>query len=344
MRDPLVIAFNDIHLKPSNEQDVIASIIHMLEYAKSKNIDTLIGVGDLFESRTFQRQSTLEALDKILGLIHEAGCTLYFIPGNHDKTDYNSFYSFLEVYRHFPNVKLIRDIQNIKIKDVSITLLPFFADEMLIPMINEAEGADMLISHFEMKGSVNLGHVSDKKNITRRMFRKWKKVYLGHFHNAHEISENIKHLPSLRQNNFGEDSNKGFTVLYDDLTDEIIKGRFKEFCKIIIDINKTDSKAIKELIRTHENSVNTIRFEFIGEESKLKALDRSQFEGTGISVKLKYESIFDPDQIEKPVLIKKYDENQVIESFEIFCEEKGYDYEKGMELFNEFLKRKNDKN
>lgn len=343
MKKPIAIIFNDAHLKTGNEQDIIESVKHLLSYAKSNNINTIIFAGDLFDSRSFQRQSVLEAFDKILCMIDDAGCTLHLFPGNHDKTVYSSFYSFLDIYRYHPCVEFTRTVKNIEISGVSITLLPFFSDEMLIPMIEEHEGADVLISHFEMEGSVHLGRVSEKTTINKKLLSKWKKVYLGHYHNHVEITKDITHLPSLRQSNFGEDSNKGFSVLYEDLSYEIIKGCFREYKKITIDLDSTSQTDIKTLIKTHENSDNSIRFEFIGEESKLKALDKSQFKGTDIDIKIKYEKKYDYDDkdLELPTVVERYGREQIVTTFEQFCEDKGYDHKNGLALLDEFFNLKN---
>ena len=341
MKDKLAIIFNDAHLKTGNEQDIIHSVRHMIKYAVKNEVSDLIFAGDLFDSRSFQRQSVLQAFDEILRLINKAGLTLYIFPGNHDKTVYASYDSFLDVYRHYPNVVFNRELSVIKLDQVTITLLPFFSDDMLIPMLEEAEPTDVLISHFEMAGSTHLGKVSEKSTINKKLLSKFTKTYLGHYHNHHEISKDIVHLPSLRQSNFGEDENKGFAVLNKDLSYELIKGDFKSFKKITIDINKTTAKQLKELITTHENSSDTIRFEFVGDESKLKALDKSLFNGSGIDVKIKYDVKYDykDDQLVLPTVIEHYGEEQVKDAFKSFCNEKGYEYQEGIVLLNEYLKR-----
>jgi hypothetical protein len=264
------------------------------------------------------------------------------IPGNHDKTIYNSYDSFLEVYRYYPNVHYYPSIKNIEIEGVGITLLPFFSDDMIIPMIEESKGGDILISHFEMNGSTHLGNISDKKAINKRMLKKWKKTYLGHYHNTHEITKDIIHLPSFKQSSFGEDNNKGFTVLHKDLSYKIIKGNFKEFNKISIDINNTNSKSLLELIKLHSGSEDVVRFEFTGDKTKLDAIDKSLFKGSGIDIKKKYKEIYEIDEIEKPELVKKYDKEQIYSSFKQFCDDKDYDYKTGLVLLNNFLKENND--
>ena len=339
MKKPLAIIFNDAHLKTGNEQDVIDSVKHLLEYARVNKINKLIFAGDLFDSRSFQRQSVLQALDIILDMIHEAGCTLWLFPGNHDKTIYKSFDSFLDVYRYHPCVKFNRELKRIQIEDVTIDLLPFFSDDMLIPMLEEAEGADVLISHFEMAGSTHLGKTSKKTSINQKLLSKWKKVYLGHYHNHHEISDDIVHLPSLRQSGFGEDSKKGFTILYDDLSYELVQGRFKVFKKLSFDVEEFDNVKVQEVISTYSNSKDTIRVEITGDESRLKAFDKTRFQNTGIDIKIKYEKKYDfkAEDLKMPTVVEYYGKTQVRETFQAFCKNKGYDHSEGLTLLDEFL-------
>lgn len=338
MKKPIAIIFNDAHLKTGNEQNVITSVDHMLDYACDNDIRNIIFAGDLFDSRSFQRQDVLQAFDIILNNIHRAKCTLYLFPGNHDKTVYSSEDSFLDVFRHHPCVKFNRTIKDIEIDGVKITLLPFFSDEVLIPIIEEHGGSDVLISHFEMAGSTNLGKESKKTSINEKLLSKWKKVYLGHYHNHHEISKNIVHLPSLRQNNFGEDNKKGFAILFDDLSYELIKGKFKEFKKITLDLDKLSTKEIKELIQENKDNKDSIRFEFKGSDEKLNSLDKVLFADTGIDVKLKFKEK-DLDKENAPQVVRKFDKTKIMEFFEDFCKEKKLDHKKGEELLNEFLNK-----
>lgn len=333
--------FNDIHLGVGNEDAVLVSIKHMIENLLAFNLDTAVFAGDFFHSRSNQTESVLQAAQEIFRLFDEAGIKLILFPGNHDKTSYYSYSSFLDVYKFHPNIIFTDRLMDLDIEGVKVTLLPFFADEMLVPMIEQAEGSEMLISHFEMAGSTHLGKVSEKQNITRTMLKKWKKVYLGHFHNTHDISKNITHLPSLRQSSFGEDALKGFTLIFKDLSYEIIQGVFKRFNKLVLDIDTLTQKDLNELIAIHSDSEHTIRFEFTGDESKLKALDKEQFKGTGIDVKIKYEKKYSVENTVAPVLVKKFDKDLIFESFQNFCEEKDLSHDEGLILLNEFFNKQN---
>jgi len=339
MKEVAAVIFNDIHLGTGNEDASYNSVKHMADYMEKNNLKVAIFAGDWFHSRSFQRQEVLISTLRMLNYLQMKGITVHMFPGNHDKTLYGSQDSFLDIIKHHPAIKYYSVMSDINIAGLKITLLPFFSDDLLVPMIEGHPGGDILVSHFEMQGSTNLGHVSEKNNITRRGLKKWKKTYLGHYHNWHEITENIVHLPSLRQQSFGEDSKKGFSLLYDDGSYELIQGVFKAFVKIIINVNETNTKEIKELIKTHENSVDTVRFEFIGDDSKLKALDKSIFKGTGIDVSIKYAESFDPSAPE-PLVIEKFDEGTVLSAFEDFCKDKGLDHDTGLKFLKEFLQKK----
>ena len=339
MKDILAIIFNDVHLKTGNEDEVYESTRYMVDYAVENNIKNLIFAGDLFESRTMQRLKVLQTFDKMLDLFHVNGLTLYLFPGNHDKTLYTSADSFLDTYRHHPCVKFNRELKNIVLDGVSIDLLPFFSTELLVPMIEKAKGCDILISHFGMDGSNHLGHVSKNTSITKKLLSKWNKVYVGHYHNYHEISKDITHLPSFRQESFGEDNVKGFSLLLRDGSYELVKGKFKEYLKISIDLNESSNKEITNLIELHSNSEQTVRIEFSGTQGQCKAIDKSQFKGTNIDIKMKYSEVYENDIIEPSKIIEKYSKDQILGSFKDFCNDKDYDYKEGENMIKEFLNK-----
>lgn len=343
MKEPKFIIFNDAHLKKENQDPVLLSVLHMVKYAVTHSIKSIVFAGDLFHFRKAQEESLFTTCTAIFEAIREAGIHLYFFAGNHDKTSYTSYTSFLDHYRYHPNTTFTDRLLTLEIEGISVTLLPFFDDSMLVPMLEEAEGTDLLISHFELKGSNHLGHISEKETITPKMLRKWTKTYLGHYHNTQEVTPNIIHLPSLRQNDHGENNLKGFSVIYDDLSYEIIKGVFKEFVTLKLDIEDLDTETIKSLIIEHENSPNTVRFEISGSDEKLKALDVRLFDNTGIDLKKKYDKEYDyddPEVKDAPKVVHQFNKESIEEEFRNFCEKKGYNYEFGKVLLDEFLTKK----
>lgn len=334
----LFIIFNDLHLKQGNEDAIIRGVKGMIKYALENNIKNLVLAGDLFDSRRYQRLSVLKAFDEILFLIKDADLKLYMFPGNHDKTLYESNHSFLDIFSRNGNLEMFDDIGTIEIEGKSITMLPYFDEKALVEKIESAKPTDLLISHFAMVGSVNLGYTNDTSNITKKLLKKFKKTYLGHYHNHNEISKDIVHLPSFLQNNYGEDENKGFAVINENLSYTLIKGDFKCFKKLSIDINSINQKEIISLIDSHKNNEHHIRFEFTGDADKLKSLDLSIFKDTEISIVKKFDN--GNANLLETVVEKVYDKTSTLKEFENFCDEKGYDLKIGKKRLLNFLKDK----
>ena len=339
MKKPITIIFNDIHIKNGNEDSVYEGVKHLVEYANKVGVKEVILNGDVFDSRSFQRLSHLKCFENILELFRVNGILCHTNVGNHDKTLYNSVESFLDAFKYHPSIKLYPKIEDVKIMDKIFTFSPFFEDSILCKQLEEHSGTDVLIGHWSCDGSTYLGKTDENKVINKKLLSKWDKVYLGHYHNYHEVNSNTTHLPSLLQDNFGEDNIKGFSVIYDDLSYEVIKGKFKEFKKVVIDLNETSIQSIKELIKNDKNSSNVVRFEFIGEESKLKSLDKSIFKDTGIDVKLKYDKKYDfnDSNLEMPKITEVFTKKDIEEDFKSFCDKKDYDHNYGKTLLKKFF-------
>jgi len=346
-RSPIAIVSNDWHLKSGNEDQVLESIDHMINFAKKHDIKILIGAGDFFHSRSQQRLKTLLTFKRILDKLWGSDMEYWFIPGNHDKPVYEAEESFVEVFDGHPAMRYFKKPTYGHLKGIDILMMPFFEDKIQAQMLEEAAPADLLIGHFELNGSIYLGKVSEGRTIDRKMLKKFKKVYLGHFHNTHEVTEDIIHLPSLRQNGFGEDANKGFTVLYDDLSYEIVRGKFREFEKVTIDLDEISNKDLKKEVEKYRDSDNAVRFELTGSEDKLKAVSKKMFTEAGIDVKVKYDKVFEQASSSTvegyqvaPIVIKEHTEATIREDFKAYCKEKDLNYEQGLQYLNDFLKKK----
>lgn len=337
MKNPKFIIFNDVHIKQGNEEDCRRSLNHLLKYCVNNNILDLVFAGDMFDNRTSQRLSVLKVFNEFLVKCTKLSINVYAIPGNHDKTRYDSKDNFLDVFGEYENFTLFTDITKTDINGINVTFLPYFTDGMLVERVKESVGGGILIGHFAMNGSSNLGHIVEGSLLSATDFKKWDKVFLGHYHNYHKINSNIFHLPSIRQNNFGEDNNKGFTLIYDDLSHEIIRGDFTEYVNIEIDAGVLKQKDLQEKVNSFVGSKKNIKFTIKGDEAKVKSIDKSIFKGTKIILSLKYN---DDSLNDKPVgAIKKHSKNSIIQNFTVYCEEKELNTEEGIELINNFLNR-----
>lgn len=335
MKKPLVLFSTDWHIKPNNTEQIIDLVKQKIKVALDNSIKILIVLGDIFQSRQAQPLIVLKCFEKILDLVHEAELELWCISGNHDKTDYTSQDSFLDQFQWHPALKLIRVFEVEQIGDWLFYFLPYFETEIWKDMIVSFEELEIksdkkiLCSHQAVNGSVNNDGSKINNGIEPNALDEFYKVFLGHYHNQQKISGHIYHLPSIQSNNFGEDNEKGFTILYDDGSHELIQSEFKQYYTIDIDLDKLNKnelnnikKDANELIK--ETGAN-IRFKFKGSEDKIKAIKQEEFTALGIDVKKEHKSV--TDSIEKAVTgeVMVYNNDIIIKKFEEFCIEEEYD-------------------
>ena len=96
---------------------------------------------------------------------------------------------------------------------------------------------------------------------------------------------------------------------------------------------------LSKLIDTHKNSGKVVRIEFNGTETQCKAINKTQFKGTDIDIKMKYSEIYENEIAEPSKIIEKYSKDQILGSFKDFCEDKDYDYKEGSSMIKEFLNK-----
>lgn len=343
MDNVVSIISTDWHLQQSNMTTVIDLVLQQIDLAKRYNCDNLICLGDVFDSRVSQREEVLNAFNTILDKIMTEGLTLHCIPGNHDKTNYKSNSSFLNPFKYHPALQLY-DKPCIKmIGNCYCTFIPFYDTE---PWMYEYENVikslptsvgkkQVLFSHIALNGSVNNDGSKVVSSVTpNKLLKTFDKVYLGHYHNVQALTPDVIHVPSIQQNNFGEDPEKGFFLLFDDGDFEFVKSNFKEYYAIKIDADETPKAELMKLISdVPENAY--VKVEVLGSESKLKSLSEDLFSERGIILKKRRKDLEDNIRPEK--MSFDLSKSNVKDLFKQFCEEKGYDFEKGFIYLRKYV-------
>lgn len=348
-KSALTVISNDWHITSTNTEQIIDLISQKIKVAREYQITTLICLGDVFQSRQAQPLSTLKCFEQILSLIDEAGMILYCISGNHDKTDYSSSDSFLDQFQWHPTLNLIRNYSQISIDSEGTIMhfIPYFEEETWLTKLDKVfytKGVkDILMSHQALTGSVNNDGSSISNSLKPSLFKNFDKVFLGHYHNKQQIGKNIYHLPSIQANNFGEDNDKGFTVLFDDGSHELITSKFPEFHTIKIDLDKVSKKELNSLKKSGagliKDSGANIRFKIEGSEDKVKALKSEEFTTLGIDIKKEHKVLERSIAKAETGEILVYDEETIITKFDEFCEQEEYiDLDKGKNYLIKKLK------
>lgn len=347
MKKPIRILSTDWHLKESNLERIKDLVTQKCKLAVKLGVNTLTGLGDFLDSRKAQTQDVLNTFGEILGIIEGYGLNLEAIPGNHDKTDYSSSSSFLDPFIHHPALKLIKELKCLESEGVDLIFIPFFTDEIFSEQLNQLnefalkENKPILFTHMAFEGSVNNDGTKVSCSIKPSMFSSFFKVFSGHYHNQQKIGKNIYHIPSIQQNNFGEDDQKGFTVLYDDGSHELIQADFPRYKKVKIDLTSTSKKEVDALAKKYAESSDNIRFEFIGDQSLTSSIKKENFTKLGISVTTKVTEIEDQLEDDEPEEVKIFNKSDIEGEFKEFCSVNELKYEKGVVYLKEKLDERN---
>lgn len=344
MKQPIAIISTDKHLKEQNAEELLDLAEQEIELALKLGVDVVFWLGDIFDSRVSQRQELLTCLDVMLDMYSEAELDLICIPGNHDKTDYTADDSFLTPYRHHPGFFLkeepILTSGRFGNKTIEFACMPFYAQDVWLEKFKELPKpktkASILFSHTAVQGSINNDGQKVNSKIQLKLFKDYGKVFLGHYHDAQQPGSNVFHLPSTRQNNFGEDENKGFTVLYDDLSFELVKSRFKPYRNIKVDAASITPEELKALAKTDTNEAN-VRVTLCGDQQAVKSIDKKVFQKAGIVVKTKYSEV-EAEEGEVAEVLQELSGSDIITKFKTFCEEKGYNYDDGLLILKQVIK------
>jgi DNA repair exonuclease SbcCD nuclease subunit len=199
----------------------------MVDYATGNGIEGFVFLGDVLDNRKHINFKTLALVKSKMRRLVDGGFRVTIVVGNHD-----AFYKNTNVVNG-PN-EIFGDDESGKICVVydRPCLDPMASNHlhMACPWITKANfdasvqqielGTDYCYGHFEINGFVMNNSNVCRSTITPSMFKRFKRVFSGHFH-TRSTQGNILYCGSLFQldwNDYGQ--KKGFYVL-DDETDTV---------------------------------------------------------------------------------------------------------------------------
>lgn len=342
MKKAISIFLTDTHLKETNI-DVNKSIFKQaISIAKSLGLSSIDHGGDIFHSRKGQLQVNLSAFVEILDNLKSEGIELNVCVGNHEKSEYSIPNSFLDPYKEHPSLNLYPTTGQRKLsKEVMLHYAAYFTDDIYINNINilkqigEFSKHNILLTHIGCNSAQMNNGTIIQSSVTEALFDKWDKVLCGHYHCYQELAGGkVIYIGSSIQHDFSEKTGKGVTILYDDLSTEIIPLKYPEYIKYEInpkEITATDIEAIKA---ERQESGNNIRIVLTGSETDLKSFNKAVLIEAGVSVTHKAE------EINKEVLenrVEAFDTLSLQKEFSLFCEKNKLDINTGMKYFKQII-------
>lgn len=167
---------------------------------------------------------------------------------------------------------------------------------------------------------------STENELSANLFSRWDNVLVGHYHDRCRVGDNIEYIGASRQFNFGEDEDKGYTLLLADGSLEFIQNKDNTRYRVIdIPIEKVDIHLSDQLEEIKEDGRYRIKVRVHASSGKAISLDKEKLMNSGAS---KIEVVAHDVQIIETAgssLFDKFDNRKIKESYEKFCNEKEID-------------------
>jgi len=271
-----ILIFSDLHIHPHKKsserlEDCLGVLDWVFRTSKERGITNLVFLGDLFHDRqkidVLAYQKTFEIMERHLS---SGEISLHLLLGNHDLWHHQRLdVSSVNPLRTLPGVTVVSEpcVREISNGDESFHMgfLPYTHSPAEDIKKVEADwktkaGKDsmkILGGHIAVDGAVwnvkygtfsdvTVEHEGDMVRVGPEIFKKWDRVFLGHYHAAQRMGETVEYVGSPLQLSFGEADQDKHIIVYDTAKNstEYVQNQFSPK-HLIIDEDQVGSPELK---------------------------------------------------------------------------------------------------
>ncbi len=332
---PCLLLLNDIHVSKDNIPAFKSNWQEAIELCRKMGVSEIAIGGDLFFSRAAQTLDVLLAVHDALLTAAEHGIHVTLAEGNHDKVNQEEIRGYCHVFDQHPNVLVCDDYVSLPINDdcrFVLHLMGYFPEdgsfvERLDALKRDAldpKRLNFLYIHEGINGALSQ---PSEKELPTNIFKEFDKVFVGHYHNRTIIPKtNIEYIGSSRQHNFGEDEEKGYTVIYTDGTHEFIKNKVNTRYRVMdITAERAGLHLMDELREIDADGRYKVKVRVHAPQAAMKSIDKNALLEAGAS---KVELVADDEELLEATsssLFEKFDSHRIRETYEEFCRDKQID-------------------
>ncbi len=340
-KNPIGLLVNDLHVDKDCIAEFAKNWSEVIKICVDRNIRDIFIGGDVFTSRSSQ---TLSVLLEVQRAFHKAcakdiGVTV--AEGNHDKVDQEAIEGYCHLYDSLGGNVLPIDTCDVftwEDNDVELAMISYFKEtgslyEKIQKVESKIKNFDKAILYLHAGIHGALGDFDIPGEAPQEWFSKFSKVLVGHYHNRTKIKgTNIEYIGSSRQNNFGEDEEKGYTILYSDGSTEFVKNQVNTRYRTL-------EYTYEELMEAMPLQLDNVelyktRCKVRLTEAQSKKFDEKPLIECGVT---KVEKIIDSIESVKAsahCIDEKYDKNGIKKEYVNFCDIKKVDSSLGVEYLN----------
>lgn len=337
-KKPCVLLLNDIHISKDNIPDFNLNWQEALSVCKRMDIMTMVLGGDLFLSRAAQTLDVMLAVHDALLSAASMNIDVMLANGNHDKVNQEAIRGYNHIFDQHDNVLVIDECYTLVNPDWSFLLhvIPYFPEDgSFVEKLNEVLAnefnADKL-NHLYIHEGIN-GALSRpvEKELPANLFNDFDRAFVGHYHDRCKVAPNIEYIGAARQHNFGENTEKGYTVLYNDGTTEFIQNRVNQRY-MVLDVrdDKVDIHLTDQLAELKEDGRYKVKVRVHSSVAGAASIDKNKLLEAGAN---KVEVVTEEVQAIEAAgagLFEKFDGGKIRDNYRQFCTEKGISEELGL--------------
>ena len=332
---PCLLLLNDIHISKDNIPAFKANWQEAIDICRKMDVKEIAIGGDLFFSRAAQTLDVLLAVHDALLTAAEHGIHVTIAEGNHDKVNQENERGYCHVFDQHSNVLVCDEYVSLPLGDdcrFVLHMMGYFPEEgsfctRLDRLKEEAldpKRLNFLYIHEGINGA--LAQPNDKE-LPAKIFEDFDKVFVGHYHNRTIIDKTrIEYIGSSRQHNFGEDEEKGYTVIYTDGSHEFIKNQANTRYRVIdVAAERAGLNLMDELREIDADGRYKVKVRVHAPQAAMKSVDKAALLDAGAT---KVELIADDEEmleVAASSLFEKFDSHRIRETYEEFCREKQID-------------------
>lgn len=340
--EPCALLMNDLHVSKDNTHEFIANCNEAIKICVENKIDTIVIGGDLFQSRAAQTLNTLLAVREFLLSTRNNNIKVTIANGNHDLVDQESIYGYGHVFSEYPMVSVVNEFIALKFGKVNLHTMGYFPEngsfqDKLDNLLDSISFADdevyILYIHEGINGALS---TSNEKELAANIFQDFDTVLVGHYHNRCKIQgTNVEYIGSSRQHNFGEDEEKGYTVLYTDGSYKFVKNEVnKRYKTIEINASKINDAFIDKIQMLKEDDRYLVKTKVSCNKAASKMVDKAKLIEAGVSkIELIAEEV-EEIKVKSSGLESKFDKSGIKSEYSSFCEKKEKNVELGMKYLD----------
>lgn len=343
MGKAIALLINDLHISKDTISDFNDNWDEALEICKENGVYEMFVGGDMFTSRASQTLDVLLAVKNALYRAFLFNIHVIVAEGNHDKVDQESIFGYNHMFDFGFNGGVVDTFFVKEYENINLAIMSYFPEggsfkdklDELKGELGDKIGKTVLYIHEGIHGA--LGDFDIPGELPQDIFSDFHSVLVGHYHNRiHIKNTNIEYIGSSRQNNFGEDEAKGYTLLYDDGNTEFVKNRVNtRYATVTVNLKDIDNDFLEKINKQSAHGPGyRVRVKVKCTDAQAKTFDKKPLMESGAS---KVELVTDKLQkieVKSTTIDEKFDKNGIKREYLSFCNEKGIDSETGMKYLD----------